>query len=170
MIDRRLFLTTAIAASALPVPALSKATAMNMRFKQFSAVIDAWKRKDVDFIINSMTDDIVWHYAAAIAPPARGKAECRAFISKFGANIGTVRWRIFEHAETADRLFAEGVDEYDTLDGHTVKAPYAGIIEFRGDLISGWRDYVDRGIIDAQKRGEPASAQVNELTSRKAAQ
>ncbi len=170
MIDRRLFVATAIATAALPLPALSKATVMNKRFKQFSAVIDAWKRKDVDFIINSMTDDIVWHYAAAIAPPARGKAECRAFIEKFGANIGAVRWRIFEHAETADRLFAEGVDEYDTLDGHTIKAPYAGIIEFRGDLISGWRDYVDRSVIEAQKRGEPATAQVNELTSRKAAQ
>jgi limonene-1,2-epoxide hydrolase len=169
MIDRRQFVATAIAASTLPIPANSKATAMDKRFKQFSAVIDAWKRKDVDFIINSMTDDIVWHYAAAIAPPARGKAECRAFIQKFGANIGAVRWRIFEHAETADRLFAEGVDEYDSLDGHTIKAPYAGIIEFRGDLISGWRDYVDRGVIDAQKRGEPASAQVIELTSRPAA-
>ena len=168
MIDRRLFVATAIAASALPIPANSKATAMDKRFKQFSAVIDAWKRKDVDFIINSMTDDIVWHYAAAIAPPARGKAECRAFIEKFGANIGAVRWRIFEHAETADRLFAEGVDEYDSLDGHTIKAPYAGIIEFRDDLISGWRDYVDRGVIDAQKRGEAASAQVIELTSRPA--
>jgi limonene-1,2-epoxide hydrolase len=170
MIDRRQFVATAIAASTLPIPATSKATAMDKRFKQFSAVIDAWKRKDVDFIINSMTDDIVWHYAAAIAPPARGKAECRAFIQKFGANIGAVRWRIFEHAETADRLFAEGVDEYDSLDGHTIKAPYAGIIEFRGDLISGWRDYVDRGVIDAQKRGEAASAQVIELTSRPAAQ
>lgn len=168
MIDRRLFLTTAVAASVLPTVAHSKVTVMNKRFNQFSAVIDAWKRKDVDFIINSMTDDIVWHYAAAIAPPARGKAECRAFIAKFGANIGAVRWRIFEHAETADRLFAEGVDEYDSLDGHTIKAPYAGIIEFRGDLISGWRDYVDRGVIDAQKRGEAASAQVIELTSRPA--
>ncbi|MES2290364.1 MAG: nuclear transport factor 2 family protein [Pseudomonadota bacterium] len=170
MIDRRLFLGTAIAASALPFPANSKATVMNKRFKQFSAVIDAWKRKDKDFIINSMTDDIVWHFAAAIAPPARGKAECRAFIDKFGAGIGAVRWRIFEHAETADRLFVEGVDEYDSTDGHTIKAPYAGVIEFRGDLISGWRDYVDRGVIDAQKRGEAASAQVNELTARPAAQ
>lgn len=170
MIDRRLFLATSIAVSAMPFPALSKATPMNKRFKQFSAVIDAWKRKDVDYIINAMTDDVVWHYAAAIAPPARGKAECRAFIAKFGANIGAVRWRIFEHSETADRLFVEGVDEYDSLDGHTIKAPYAGVIEFRGDLISGWRDYVDRGVIDAQKNGGPVSAQVIELTSRPAAQ
>ena len=169
MIDRRLFLATAIAASTLALPAHSKATVMNKRFKQFSAVIDAWKHKNVDFIIDSMTDDVIWHFAAAIAPPARGKVACRAFIDTFGANVGAVRWRIFEHSETADRLFVEGVDEYDSLDGHTIKAPYAGVIEFRGDLISGWRDYVDRGVIDAQKRGEAASAQVNELTSRPAA-
>jgi limonene-1,2-epoxide hydrolase len=168
MIDRRLFLATAVSASALPYQAYSKESVMNPRFKQFSAVIDAWKRKDVDFILNHMADDIVWHYAAAIAPPARGKAECRAFIDTFGANIGAVRWRIFEHSETADRLFVEGVDEYDSLDGHTIKAPYAGVIEFRGDLITGWRDYVDRGVIESQKRGEPTSAQVNELSSRPA--
>lgn len=170
MIDRRLFLATALAASAVPLPANSKVTAMNKRFNQFSAIIKAWKRKDVDFIIASMTDDIVWHYAAAMAPPARGKAECRAILDRLGAGIGAVRWRIFEHAETANRLFVEGVDEYDALTGHTIKAPYAGVIEFRGDLICGWRDYFDRAVIDSQKRGEAFSAQVTELTSRTAAQ
>ncbi len=170
MIDRRFFVKTALAASALPRSANSKVTAMNKRFNQFSAVVNAWRRKDIGFIMDSMTDDIVWHYAAAMTPPARGKAECRAFIDKFGATIGTVRWRIFEHAETADRLFVEGVDEYDALDGRTIKAPYAGVIDFRGDLICGWRDYFDRGVIDSQKRGEPVAAQVTELTSRPAAQ
>ena len=74
------------------------------RMQQFQSVIDAWKRKDIEAVLGAMTDDVVWHYAAAIAPPARGKAEARAFIEAFGANIGEVRWRIFHHSETGDRL------------------------------------------------------------------
>ncbi len=34
---------------------------VDKRFKRFSAVIDAWKRKDTEFILDAMTDDIVWH-------------------------------------------------------------------------------------------------------------
>ncbi len=136
------------------------------RMAQFQTVIDAWTRKDVEAVMARMTDDIVWHYAAAIAPPARGKAEARAFIDRFGAGIATVRWRIFAHAETADRLFVEGVDEYTTTDGVDVAAPYAGVIEFRDELICGWRDYVDRGTIDAMKGGGAYPPQVVELLAR----
>ncbi|HVH36979.1 MAG TPA: nuclear transport factor 2 family protein [Sphingomicrobium sp.] len=138
------------------------------RMEQFQRVIDGWKRKDVDYVLSQMTDDVVWHYAAAIAPPARGKDEARAFIDRFGADIGEVRWRIFHHSEDGDRLFVEGVDEYTTAQGIDIAAPYAGVIEFRGDKISGWRDYVDRGTIEAQKAGGGWSDQVKELSSRPA--
>ena len=138
------------------------------RMQQFQAVIDAWKRKDVEFIFDNMTDDVVWHYAAAIAPPARGKAEARAFVDGFGAGIGEVRWRIFHHSEDGDRLFVDWVDEYTTKDGIDIAAPYAGVIEFRGDKISGWRDYVDRGTINDQKAGNGWSEQVKELAGRPA--
>lgn len=138
------------------------------RMQQFQAVIDAWKRKDVDFVIDRMTDDVVWHYAAAIAPPAKGKAEARAFVDQFGKTIGEVRWRIFHHAEVGDRLFVEGVDEYSTTAGIDIAVPYAGVIEFRGDKISGWRDYVDRGVIEAQKAGGEWTSQVKELVGRTA--
>lgn len=138
------------------------------RFQQFKTVINAWMRKDVDAVINMLDDDIVWHYAAAIAPPARGKAEARAFLDRFGPGVLDVRWRIFEHAETADRLFVEGVDEYTTPDGAEVAAPYAGVIEFKGDKIVGWRDYIDRAVVDAMKAGNPYPAHVKELINRPA--
>lgn len=136
------------------------------RFRQFQAVIDAWKRKDIEAVLGALSDDVVWHFAAAIAPPARGRAEARAFIERFGAGIGEVRWRIFHHAEDGDRLFVEGVDEYTTVAGVAIAAPYAGVIEFRGDKISGWRDYVDRGVIEAMKAGGGYSDQVRELIGR----
>lgn len=166
MIARRQ-LVALLALLPLSLPAVARKRRMT-RMEQFQSVIDAWKRKDVDFVIDAMTDDIVWHYAAAIAPPARGKAEARAFIDQFGKTIGEVRWRIFHHAETADRLFVEGVDEYTTTSGIDIAAPYMGVIEFRGNKISGWRDYVDRGTVNDQKAGNGWSAQVKELVGRPA--
>jgi len=46
---------------------------------------------------------------------------------------------------------------------------YVGVIEFRGDKISGWRDYVDYLTIDKQRAGEAVPAHVAELAGRKAA-
>jgi len=152
--------------AAVSFPTIGEARMQGRRLRQFQAVIEAWKRKDVDAVLSAMDDDIVWHYAAAIAPPARGKAEARAFIDRFGAGIGEVRWRLFHAAEDGDRLFVEGVDEYTTTEGTDVAAPYAGIIEFRGDRIIGWRDYVDRGTIDAMKAGKGYPPQVSELIAR----
>lgn len=167
MIGRRTLMTLLAALPLLPATAFARKRQMT-RMQQFQAVIDAWKRKDVDYVLGQMTDDVVWHYAAAIAPPARGKPAARAFIDQFGKNIGEVRWRIFNHAEVGDRLFVEGVDEYSTRDGIDIAAPYAGVIEFRGDKISGWRDYVDRGVIEAQKAGGGWTPQVKELIGRPA--
>jgi limonene-1,2-epoxide hydrolase len=49
-----------------------------------------------------------------------------------------------------------------------VATPYAGVLEFRGDLICGWRDYCDAGVSAAMTAGGPASAQVEQLISRPA--
>lgn len=134
----------------------------------FLAVIDAWTRRDTQAVLAALTEDVVWHYAAGAAPPARGQAEARAFLERFGRNIAAVRWRLFHHAEGGDRLFVEGVDEFDTTDGRTVIAPYAGVIEFRGVLICGWRDYVDSAVMAAMKTGAAPADHVRELVHRPA--
>jgi len=46
--------------------------------------------------------------------------------------------------------------------------PYAGVLEFRGEQIAGWRDYVDLGVLTDQKVGKPFSPQVNALLDRTA--
>jgi limonene-1,2-epoxide hydrolase len=129
-------------------------------------VIEAWQAKDIDRVLSHMADDIVWHYAAAAMPPVRGKAAARKLLERFQGDMHGIQWRIFSHAESGDRLFIEGVDDYRTADGNRVAAPYAGVLEFRGDLITGWRDYVDLGVIAQQKAGEPLSAQVEGLIDR----
>ncbi|HET6970467.1 MAG TPA: nuclear transport factor 2 family protein [Phenylobacterium sp.] len=139
---------------------------MDRHFQTLSRLIAAWKARDVDTVLSFMTDDIVWHYAAAAMPPVRGKAAAGKLLQRFLADMHEVSWRIFTHAETDARLFVEGVDEYRTPDGRTVATPYAGVLDFRDGLICGWRDYVDLGVAAAQKSGAPRTKQVAELLER----
>ena len=138
------------------------------RIDQFLALIEAWKRKDIDDVLSRMDDEVVWHFAVGAEPPLKGKAAARKFLVRFGADIAEVRWRVFDHAESGDRLFVEGVDEFRTNAGHLVAAPYAGVLTFRGELICDWRDYVDVGVMDAQRGGEGRSAWVAEMIERPA--
>lgn len=130
------------------------------------ALIAAWTRGDIDGALSCMTDDIVWHYAAGVAPPIRGKDKARTFLEAFKSQITSVNWRIFDFAENGDRLFVEGVDEHTTTSGAVVATPYAGVLEFRGDLVCAWRDYVDVGVMEAQRGGAAASRWVDALISR----
>ncbi len=139
---------------------------MTTKMELFQGIIDAWKARDIEAVLARLDDDIVWHYAAAVEPPIRGKAQARKFLTRFGAGIAEVRWRVFDHAERGDRLFVEGVDEYTTTEGRIVAAAYAGVIEFKGDLVVGWRDYVDVGVMAAQMAGGPISDQVRSLIDR----
>jgi limonene-1,2-epoxide hydrolase len=141
---------------------------MSAKFETMKALIAAWSAGDIDGALAHMSDDIVWHYAAAVAPPLKGKEKARKFLTRFKSEITEVRWRLFDYAERGDKLFVEGVDEFTTTDGHLVAAPYAGVLEFRGDLIRDWRDYVDMGVMEAQKRGEGRSAWVTEMIERPA--
>ena len=141
---------------------------MTAKIDIYLAIIADWKRKDIDAVLSHMSDEIVWHFAAAAEPTLRGKASARKFLTRFGADIAEVRWRVFHHAESGNRLFVEGVDELVAPDGTVTAAPYAGVLEFDGDLVTGWRDYVDVGVMAAQRRGEPLSAQVRELMDKPA--
>lgn len=139
---------------------------MGRRLEILQQLIAAWQAKDVERVLGFMAEDIVWHYAAAALPPVCGKAAARKLLSRFQADMHGIQWRIFAHAETEDRLFVEGVDDYTSTDGRRVATPYAGVLDFRGDLIVGWRDYVDLGVAERQKAGEPFSRQVLELLER----
>lgn len=131
-------------------------------------LINAWKAKDVDSVLSFMHDDIVWHYAAVIAPPLKGKAKARKLLEGMAPQLRDVTWRIFDHAETGERLFVEGVDEYVSAEGRLVSAPYAGVVEFRDGKIIGLREYFDMSAVTALKSGEPMKEHVRVLIAREA--
>lgn len=139
---------------------------MGHRIEILRQLIQAWQAKDIEKVLTFMSDDIVWHYAVAVMPPVRGKAAARKLLTRFQADMHRIEWRIFAHAEVGDRLFVEGVDDYLTPDGHRVATPYAGVLDFQGDLIVGWRDYVDLSVAAEQKAGQPLSRQVLDLLDR----
>ncbi len=141
---------------------------MTAKIDVLKAIIAAWKRKDIEAVLSHMDEDIVWHFAAAAEPPVRGRAQARKFLTRFGGSMAEISWRIFHHAEAGDRLFVEGVDEYVTTGGLVVAAPYAGVLEFKGEKVVGWRDYVDVGVMAAQQSGAPISDQVKTLMDRPA--
>ena len=139
------------------------------KLDRFLALIDDWKRGDLDAVAARLHPhvaggqdrgaarlhpDVVWHFSATTKPPARGREESIGFLKVYGSVCATSRLRLFSHAETEDRLFYEATEDFDTPDGHHVLVPYAGILDFKDDLIIGWRDYFDRGLIDGQVAGE----------------
>lgn len=171
-LDRRLVLAAAGAFAAHPALAsghvLVREPAMSRLYPVLEAIIAAWKRQDVEGVLAHVTDDIVWRNSSGYAPAIRSKAAMREALQKMKAVIepGSNRWRIFDHAENETRLFMEGVDEFRLTTGEHVAIPYAGSLEFRGGLVSEWREYFDGRISADMKAGKAMTAEVREMISR----
>ena len=136
--------------------------------KKLLGLISAWRARDIDGVLSFMHDDIVWHFAAVIAPPLKGKVKARKLLEAMSLEVRDVTWRIFDFAEREERLFVEGVDEYVSVGGHLVSAPYAGVVEFRDGKIIGLREYFDMGSVNALKAGEPIKEHVRAMIAREA--
>jgi limonene-1,2-epoxide hydrolase len=165
-LDRRTLIAAAASAAALPASALAKEAAVPRLYPVLTAVIEAWRRQDVEGVLAHVTDDIVWRNSSGFAPAIRGKAEMRAVLQKMAGVIKTNHWRIFDYAENDTRLFMEGVDEFWLTTGEHVAIPYAGSLEFRGPLIHEWREYFDGRISAAMKAGQPITDELKEMISR----
>jgi limonene-1,2-epoxide hydrolase len=129
-------------------------------------VIESWRQKDVEAVLASLDDDIVWHFAAGSAAPLRGLAQVRPWLAGFAEKIGESRWRLTDFSQSGNTLFVEGIEEYTTLDGVRIVVPYAGVFQFEGRKIVGWRDYFDRGLGQRQREGDPVADYVLELADR----
>lgn len=130
------------------------------------AIIEAWRRQDVEGVLVHLTDDIVWHNSSGLNPAVRGKAAMRTVLQAMAKVIKTNTWRLFDYAENDDRIFVEGVDEFWLTTGEHVAIPYAGVLQFRGALVSEWREYFDGRISAAMKAGQPISPELRALISR----
>lgn len=130
------------------------------------AIIAAWRKQDIEGVLAHVTDDIVWRNTSGFAPAIRGKTAMRAALQGMAPVIQTNTWRIFDYAESQDRLFMEGVDEFWLKTGEHVAIPYAGVLEFRGLLVHEWREYYDGRISAAMKAGAPMTDEVKTMIAR----
>ena len=164
--DRRSFIGAGGAATlVLGVPDAVAAVRTPDYYRLFLDLIGDWKKHDVAAVLARMADDIVW-YAYVGAAPISGKVDVRKLLESLAPTRKAEHWRIFHHAVSGTRLFVEGVDDFTDASDHRIAVPYAGVIEFRDRLITGWRDYFDIATLNKMKSGEPVPATIEPLVSR----
>lgn len=162
--NRRLFLVTTGSAS-FASTASAKDGEKGKYIEHVNAVVEAWRRKDIDAVLARVTDDIQWHSHVG-SPPIAGKEAMRRTLTTLAGLMSDIRWRIFHHAQSENRIFLEGADDFVTGDGRRVEVPYMGVMAFRGDVIAEWRDYFDRGLFDKLKSGAESPDYIKALVAR----
>jgi limonene-1,2-epoxide hydrolase len=166
--DRRRFLEVSTAtASLFTGTALAATGRVSEPLAVLREVMLAWRRKDLEAMLEYIDDDIAWHSHVG-SPPLQGKAAMREFATRMTTQMKEIHWRLFEVARDGDTLHVEGVDDFVSNDDRRVVVPYAGVLQFRDGRIVEWRDYFDRALFDRLKAGEPLPAYLEALANRPA--
>ncbi|MBV9040658.1 MAG: nuclear transport factor 2 family protein [Acidimicrobiia bacterium] len=101
--------------------------------------LDAWERRDVDAILDSFSDDAVYH--AMPLPPIVGKAALTEWIEHF-RDVPPGRLVVHHQAAAGDVVINERTD-YITLNGRAVTLPICAAFELHDGRIMSWREYFD---------------------------
>jgi limonene-1,2-epoxide hydrolase len=72
-----------------------------------------------------------------------GKDAISAVVAQFFTSIGGVRHELTNVIAEGHKLACEGNVTYTRIDATTLTLPFANVFEFDGDLIAGYRIYVD---------------------------
>ncbi len=121
---------------------------------------------DVTSVLPQFTDDISLYPAIGLVGALEGKQAIEQWLHSIVATHLNTQLKIFHSAETDSTLFVEGVDEFDSPDGQHVILPYAGVYEFRGDKICGWRDYLHGPLLKKALAGEAPKDHILKLNDR----
>lgn len=125
---------------------------MSANTELVEAFIAAWNRKDLDGVMDLLSDDCVYHNIPVA--PVRGKAAIRRVVDGFaGENVSEVDWVLHHVAETPDGVvLTERLDRFH-VDGTWVELPVMGSFEVGGGRITAWRDYFDLAQFQRQLPG-----------------
>jgi len=100
----------------------------------------SWSRKNVDEVLNFLTDDCFYHNIPM--EPCVGKAAIRKFIEPFLKDADTVSFEIKHTTSAGNAVMNERVDRF-VMGPKKIELPVAGVFEIRGGKIAAWRDYFD---------------------------
>jgi limonene-1,2-epoxide hydrolase len=103
------------------------------------AFLNAWERRDTDHIVESFTDDAVYHNISL--EPLVGKAAIRDFVAGH-EDVPPGRLEIRHQLASADLVMNERIDHV-MVGGRLVEVPICGVFEIRGGRIARWTDYYD---------------------------
>lgn len=116
----------------------------------FRAMADAWHRKDWRACADLLAPDGVLQ--SMMLEPVVGRETFHERIRKMEQPNKDVTLHIQRIGVIGGALFVERSDEV-VIDGVSRRIPVVGVLEFRGPLISLWREYYDRAqLLRAQGR------------------
>lgn len=139
---------------------------MSTHTETLKTLIAAWGKQDVDGVLACLHDDITWNNSAGLRAPIRGKEAMGETLRQMAQGILESKWRLFDCAEVGDTVWMEGVDEFIQTDGIRVAVPYAGVLEFRDNVIFNWREYFEGRLIEKMRAGEGVSEHVEAMLDR----
>ncbi|MBT9469867.1 MAG: nuclear transport factor 2 family protein [Pseudomonadota bacterium] len=130
---------------------------MSQNMKVLEAMIDASKRKDHEAFLETMTDDLEYHWHMGTRP-IRDKATMRKFLRNYELGFDQRDWTIVNWAEKDDKILVEGVEKiYDRTREVLIDNPFMQVVEFRDGKICKLRDYYDSALVQAPARKETGS-------------
>lgn len=108
----------------------------------------AWERRDTAFILDSFTEDAVYH--SVPLTPIVGKAAIEEWVRGFEA-VPAGRIEVRNQLASGSVVMNERTD-YITLNGKPVTLPICGVFEMDGGRIRAWREYFDLALAKAAYR------------------
>jgi limonene-1,2-epoxide hydrolase len=116
---------------------------MNAHLALVHRLIDSYRGRRFDELIDCFTEDVEYHYHMGTRP-VNGKAKMRKFLDNYSNAYEQRAWRIDAWADNGDLLLVEGYEElYDPKYDRIIQQPFMQAYEFRGDRIAKMRDYYD---------------------------
>jgi len=111
-------------------------------------VFDAVDANDPLRFVSCLTEDCVFRFGSA--PAAAGREAISAAVGGFFDSIAGCKHSITSVWRDEGSLACEGEVRYQRHDGSEISIPFVNVFEFRGELISNYRIYIDIGPLYAE--------------------
>ena len=110
-------------------------------------LIEAFNRIDMDAVIDSFTEDAVYHNIPMAA--VQGKDAIRGALATIMGDSEAVQWDMINIADEGGVVLTERLDKF-KINGSWAEIPVMGVFEVSNGKIAAWRDYFDMGQVQAQ--------------------
>lgn len=105
--------------------------------KIFNDQIDAFNQRDIDRLVDNVSDDFKWYYIApdTLVLEVAGKENFKASMEGYFQAVPTVLSSVEEYTVDGNRISFKEVVQYKKKNGETASASAMGVYEIREDKI-----------------------------------